>query len=82
MQIISDHPLPRYYRIVDPRNGAVLATGQVPGAHQLLPDTGTGPRVTILTNETASIQTGAISAHSRDERSDRQCRTDSRAGRR
>jgi hypothetical protein len=63
LQIISDHQLPRYYRTIDPRNGAVLAGGPVPGSHELLPNTGVGPRVTILTNETF-VPTGYLDTES------------------
>ena len=57
LQIITDHPLPSHYRIIEPRTGAVLASGRVPGPHQMLPDTGIGPRVTILLNETPLNET-------------------------
>jgi hypothetical protein len=48
----TDHPLPRSYRIVDPRTGDVLARGQRSETRGPLPDTGSGPRVTILFDET------------------------------
>jgi hypothetical protein len=50
---VTDHPLPRSYRIVDPRGGNELARGVLTEANQPLPDTGNGPRVTILYEEPA-----------------------------
>jgi hypothetical protein len=47
----SDHLLPRSYRIVDPRDGTELARGVLTEVRQPLPDTGSGPRVTILFDE-------------------------------
>ena len=48
---IADRPLPRSYRIVDPRSGLVLERGRLAEENQPLPDTGNGPRVTILVDE-------------------------------
>jgi len=39
------------YRIVDPRSGLVLERGRLAEENQPLPDTGNGPRVTILVDE-------------------------------
>lgn len=48
---IADRPLPRSYRIVDPRSGLVLERRRRAEENQPLPDTGNGPRVTILVDE-------------------------------
>jgi len=55
----SDHPLPRSYRIVDPRDGSELARGVLTEARQPLPDTGSGPRVSILFDQPATSSSDA-----------------------
>jgi hypothetical protein len=62
----SDHPLPRCYRILDPRTGAELASGQLTGAREPIPDTGAGPRVCILFDETVVPSKTLISYSDRE----------------
>jgi hypothetical protein len=57
---IAEHPLPRSYRIVDPRDGVVLAHGLITGENQPLPDTGSGPRVSILFGTTLDSEAHLI----------------------
>jgi hypothetical protein len=61
----TDHPLPRSYRIVDPRTGDVLARGELSGTSGPLPETGRGPRVTILFDEKPEIALSSGQAHER-----------------
>jgi hypothetical protein len=50
---ISDHSLPSSYRIIDPRSGELLHCGRLTGAVEPLPDTGDGPRVYVMWDETS-----------------------------
>lgn len=45
--IISDHPIPMTYRVVDPRDGRVVASGRRAHARDPIPDEGGEPRVYI-----------------------------------
>jgi Protein of unknown function (DUF4038)/Domain of unknown function (DUF5060) len=48
---MEDRPVPGWYRVIDPTTGAELARGRVPEPRTPIPDTGVGPRVTILVDE-------------------------------
>jgi hypothetical protein len=60
--MVMDKDLPKHYRIVDPRNGEVVATGVRDGSQtldigaaarmEIIPDPGGAPRLYIFWNET------------------------------
>lgn len=49
--IFADERVPRRYRVVDPRTGAVVREGVRPPAGELVPDEGGAPRVYIFCDE-------------------------------
>jgi hypothetical protein len=51
--LIVDAKIPKYYKIMDPRNGETLLEGEREDGnhHHFTPDTGDGPRVFIFTSE-------------------------------
>jgi hypothetical protein len=48
--MIFGEQVPRHYRVVDPRTGAVLREG-TRAAGEMIPDEGSGPRVYICCDE-------------------------------
>jgi hypothetical protein len=51
--LIVDERIPRFYKIIDPRNGETLLEGERESGshHHRTPETGDGPRVYIFTSK-------------------------------